>query len=838
MAFGDITATLRPIKFAFLVNPLERKEVDRVIRISLFLWGGLHNPIIPIYRRLPPYWSDLLSRRRPTPKICNGYIRTFDPDAVVVCGNVDKAVIPGNIQHVVTLDQLVGDLGKEDAPALGVGLFEVLADFAKEQFRYVRRDGMKLVMPTYGESGSTLFRAVFGEVPAECRGSTYDSFLKAVEAEQPHVALDNFLQIIRGSNPFLSSLCTHKLDFYLPRAEQAVAVLLLNHENTLDVIDFWNLRAIGWYVLPIPAKLSKLDDTLDFVRRFIERNTSTENNIPTPSNARLLKARSIPEAEFMEFVNSIPRTTVKALAAQTWYPPMWDEFARRGGRLPCCTISSGQAQTQVSDDSAEIRIKALAPDFMASNLGHGVRYANDIQISIYGRCEFGAEVLPPFEKSVSQLFGVGLWSDWRVGPKGPTFLGHYSDQIIQLNQPSPHDVVALTLADHGWKNFGFSSPGNVAYQMMRHLGGPHKIGLIKNLMLIRLLESLAAGRNVGEESKIKNRIDTKFKEISGDSKTISVGTARTLVWEEVERALRSPVRTGDVVAKEFRGNISRIANSMRVAPNVDDLIEEYTKAKIFSLGVQVQCSVCEQHSWHSIDRMNYELECPICLSTFKLPVRNTQEIKWSYKSLGPFALPKQAFGAYSVLLTVNFLRTHHRPATTPIFSFHAQRNGEELEADFMMFYRGSAFWERETETIFGECKSFNGLAARDIHRMKVIAADNPGAVIVFATLADEFSLADKKLLKPFVQASRKYGELDRPKNPVLLLTGKELFSTYGPPQCWKDAGGTMEKFATSGVPSGSLIELCDATQQLYLDLTSWRTDWTADFERRRTRSAK
>lgn len=39
MAFGDIAFTLRPIELAFLVNPLERKVLDRASRINLFLWG-------------------------------------------------------------------------------------------------------------------------------------------------------------------------------------------------------------------------------------------------------------------------------------------------------------------------------------------------------------------------------------------------------------------------------------------------------------------------------------------------------------------------------------------------------------------------------------------------------------------------------------------------------------------------------------------------------------------------------------------------------------------------------------------------------------------------------
>jgi hypothetical protein len=52
MAFGDITVTLRPIKFAFLVNPAERDILDRVVAANLFQWGGLRNPIVPIYGRL------------------------------------------------------------------------------------------------------------------------------------------------------------------------------------------------------------------------------------------------------------------------------------------------------------------------------------------------------------------------------------------------------------------------------------------------------------------------------------------------------------------------------------------------------------------------------------------------------------------------------------------------------------------------------------------------------------------------------------------------------------------------------------------------------------------
>jgi hypothetical protein len=228
-AFGDVSVTLRPIKFAFLVNPAERNVLDRVIQASLFQWGGLHNPIVPIYGRLPRYWSDLPTRRKPPAEICKGYLRMFDPDAVIVCGTVDKSVIPNHIQHIHTFDEFVGDLSKEDAPTFGIGLFELLANFAEEEFKYTRRDGMKILVPTYEAKESTLFKSVLGDIPAGAKRETYRELIKKIDIDQPHVTIDNFLQVIRMQHRLLSSICAHRLEFRRPSIERSLAVFLLDH---------------------------------------------------------------------------------------------------------------------------------------------------------------------------------------------------------------------------------------------------------------------------------------------------------------------------------------------------------------------------------------------------------------------------------------------------------------------------------------------------------------------------------------------------------------------------------------------------------------------------------
>jgi hypothetical protein len=61
----------------------------------------------------------------------------------------------------------------------------------------------------------------------------------------------------------------------------------------------------------------------------------------------------------------------------------------------------------------------------------------------------------------------------------------------------------------------------------------------------------------------------------------------------------------------------------------------------------------------------------------------------------------------------------------------------------------------------------------------------------------------------------------RPTNHILILTGNELFSDYGPPFCWKNAGGALTVFAEKYNGYHDLLPLCDATQQLYLDMKPW-----------------
>jgi hypothetical protein len=48
MATTNITVRHRPNRIAFLVRPGELSDLERAAGICTLLWGGLHNPIIPV----------------------------------------------------------------------------------------------------------------------------------------------------------------------------------------------------------------------------------------------------------------------------------------------------------------------------------------------------------------------------------------------------------------------------------------------------------------------------------------------------------------------------------------------------------------------------------------------------------------------------------------------------------------------------------------------------------------------------------------------------------------------------------------------------------------------
>jgi hypothetical protein len=207
---------------------------------------------------------------------------------------------------------------------------------------------------------------------------------------------------------------------------------------------------------------------------------------------------------------------------------------------------------------------------------------------------------------------------------------------------------------------------------------------------------------------------------------------------------------------------------------------------------------------------------------------------WTYKTSGPFSVPDYADGAYAVLLTVEFFgeRKMHTLHTTPVLSFKgaAPQKGD-IEADFALLWQETMYGEKTDGVIVGECKTYGEFKDKDFARMRCLAEIFPGAILVFSTLWKSLNANEVTEITRIAKAGREHWKADRPINPVLILTGTELLAWQHPPYCWTDE--LRQKFGRIH----GLLEICDASQQIYLGLPSWQAEWHEQWEKRRAEAA-
>jgi len=228
-----------------------------------------------------------------------------------------------------------------------------------------------------------------------------------------------------------------------------------------------------------------------------------------------------------------------------------------------------------------------------------------------------------------------------------------------------------------------------------------------------------------------------------------------------------------------------------------------------------------RESWYELKNISDSFACPKCLDRF-VAVGNLDSSTWSYKTTGPFSVANYAEGAFAVLLTLDFFDEHKLTTMriTPTMSFIAEtQDKKKIEVDFAAFWQDSVYGEKSDGLLFGECKTYGKFKNKDFKRMRYIAKTFPGAVLVFSTLRKSLTSQEIKSITSIAKKGRKYWKLERPINPVMILTGNELFSDFGPPYCWVDSVKKRFDRVTG------FLNLCDTTQQIYLNLPSWHTEW-------------
>jgi hypothetical protein len=202
-------------------------------------------------------------------EIITGYLDAFDPDLVVPVGICEGREFQVGHRDVVKLTDLIGGISETHSPKYGVGFLEVLADFVDKELKFKRNDDLRLVFPKLTRAFGLFLASIFGKLPPQAEHASKGYYGKHLDVGFPQATLENFLELLEPQNFFPRRLTSWSLEYQPFREPQ---LFVCDATSSQDIIDYWNLRAAGYYVVPIPIQISGLESVKKFARAFIEEN--------------------------------------------------------------------------------------------------------------------------------------------------------------------------------------------------------------------------------------------------------------------------------------------------------------------------------------------------------------------------------------------------------------------------------------------------------------------------------------------------------------------------------------------------------------------------------------
>lgn len=810
---------LRPTRIALLTRPNDIASIRRFMRICACLWGGSYNPIIPVFRTPPKEWRPKHPERVNGYAIARGYVEFFEPDAYIEAeeGLLEEAGLGalrakrGTHDRVIALSTLLRQLDHRDwsAPALGLCVTEVLGHIYETEQRFQLRDKRPAILVT-PQRGSALVEAMFGAYPAE-KPARYigKGFEDVYRPEKMPLGQNAWLKIFKTGAETPLRVTRFGLEAKRSWMHDLV-VFVFDPDKATDLIDLWNLRLEPNPVLPVP--MPWFADLADEIRKaLIAAHRPLQGNPNgVMRNATVEFARSIAEERARPLVDQLKQDIPDgALCVKFWRTPIWvrhtNDFVHRDGRLEVTAAEKRLSLAIEEGETPTARFEALAPDFAAQYGGHDLRWVNAVQLSVYGAAGV-ASVVPfnTFDWNWPRLDYMG--ETVAVGSEGWVFGQRYKEatKSIQLHRPEEIIIGALRRAGIEAK---LSEPGHIAKQVLEHLGGMWGVHLLADRPTLVMMNEMAGGLR----RRARDGVET----------------------EEVFDRRSKPL-------KDWKDLLAR-RNQPGRRPKA--LLEAFTNRNIIRVGVETVCPHCQAANWHSLTAADYVLGCERCLKKYPFPQADirSHSRNWVYRVVGPFSVPDFARGSYGALLALNVLVQFgaSRDATTFSTALSMRFDGIDAEADFVALHaRETMDRHQQPHLIIGEAKSFGEgdlIKATDLAKLRAIGTKLPGSVIVVSVMRDDFTPTEKTLLTRFVKWGRRPDAAGEPTNPVLLLTGVELFHEFSVGSTWKKKGGRHADFSEYN-HTRNLSAFAESTQAIYLDLPPHYEERRKVWEKRRGRA--
>ena len=786
-----ITNKLRPTRIGFLVRPSDRASIRKIMRINACLWGGLYNPIIPVFRRPPSAWKNSFLPHEKITEIITGYIRFFEPDVYVESerGLIEKAglsniKIRGYEANVCTLDEFFENKYRaQSQPKFGLSIRELIADIYEKERKF------ELKKETTGLLSSdkrVLSEILLGVYPTDTDSSNYQNdFEEVFDASYQKMNADTWQKIFSRQvvTPFSTS--SKHLTYDYRWHDEPVIYFFDQKENT-DLIDLWNSRCIARPVLPAPIEL--FDDIKVLLKEFIERHHRPANNNGVMLRVSLRFSLSISEQfkknSLAPFLDNLKKGSFNIEDGQErfWAAHKLPEMILKPKKLIATANESTKWHAINDENILSTEIESISPEFAELYSGVRSRWANVLNINSVSN-----------EEIASSLPHNILDREWLRGrinsSEGIVYLQDFKHSAIRLELMRNNEALLRWLQWIGVKA-KISEAGRIAKQILDNLGGFWGLYLFDDLESLKFVNKLAHSSRLRTKDKLNERYELE-EEFPG----------RTATFNDWNKMIKT---------RQSQGAHDRV--------NLDS----YIKKNVIKAGLQTECLYCSYKNWHSLDVVQYKVICERCLKEYPFPQSAINTNIWRYRLIGPFTASDYAQGAYASLLTIRFFKKlntmdGHIGYSTAI---ELVLDDKDCEVDFMIWHSKNEMGVNQNpELIFGEAKSFGieAIKQKDISQLKRVANQFPNSILVVSVLKESFSKNEKILLEQFVRWSRRNS-----KHRIILLTATELFSEFIS-EAWKKKGGKHREYAELHTFYHGMDAISDATIDVNLGV---KPSWT------------
>lgn len=767
-----------PLRLGFLILPENEASLINAMKIAFSSWGGIFAPIIPFYEELPIQFRSEFQINISTKDFYDNTFKNYDVDILIYDNDINPMLLSGFMEerNVMSVNEFLFRNSKiEDL--YGIPITAVADLIADKEFKFTRNDKKKFCIPDIPQNEPFL-NAWCGILTKEANDAVTDIFSKYKNLVTPKVDWNCLVAYKTDEHLDIITLNKYEISIW-PNTHHKFRVLFyaFNSRRLQDIINFWNLRAAGNIVLPILIDTPEQAVNKYIFDKYYKRLLDSKSNygiiiidclLAHQCNSDLLTQLRT------EYHAQNPAVPIAQFGIQTWFPRFWGEheFLIADNIKSITPICDSQFEHyNVKDDQVEFLAQPLPFNIPIDHNGRN-GYKLLIENTLYDESSEYAGLLDGItRKQVRKLINpLHIMEDWRISAATlhrPISVDK-ADSRILIWQPKSLDFFTIFFSNKGYM-LTETPNSKLAKEVFKNIGGIFGAMYYLNKERLKIIESFEGGSDILYSTlvgDIKKNLGNKYKE------------------------------------EQFIGR----------------LLEN----KIIEFGAKIKCSVCEQSGFFLPGDIVSNLTCPICRNSFRLPMEKPNRINWAYRGIGPFTRSNKADGVMSVFATLRLFKREisNDNRISSLIGFELVKTGikdsnkKEVDLCLLVGHKYDQF--QKPDLVFCECKTYINFKAVDMERMMVLGKEFPGAVLVFATLNETLTDEEKALIGSLVQ-NFQTGNGKRPRNPVLVLTGKELLPDE-PSDPLRDYEDTMHAYQYHNDYLGAL---CELSVRKHLGIQNW-----------------